>query len=79
MFVRAVLLAGLVVLIWSVYARPSGAHGPQQVYTVKVYDTLWSIASSHYAGDVRDGIWEIEQRNHLSNATLTPGQRLVLP
>jgi hypothetical protein len=46
---------------------------------VKAYDTLWSIASARYGGDVRDAIWRIKQRNHLAGAGLTPGEHLVLP
>ncbi len=79
MFVRLFLIAGLVVLVWSAYARPSGAHRAKQVYTVKAYDTLWSIAAAHYGGDVRAAIWRIQDRNRLNGTTLRPGQRLVLP
>jgi len=61
MFVRIFLLVGLAVLIWSAYARPSGAHGTRQVYTVETYDTLWSIAASHYTGDPREAIWQIQR------------------
>ncbi len=84
MFGRILILALGAALVWSVVARPSGAHGQKQVYTVKPYDTLWSIATSHYAatccgGDVRDAIYRIQDRNHLAGATVRPGQRLVLP
>jgi hypothetical protein len=79
MFVRILVLAGAAILIWSTYARPSGAHGSKQVYTVKPYDTLWSFASSHYSGVPRAAIWQIEKRNHLAGAAVRPGERLVLP
>jgi LysM repeat protein len=79
MFVRIFLLVGLAVLIWSAYARPSGAHGSKQVYTVEAYDTLWSIAASHYGGDPREAIWQIQRRNRLAGVTVRPGQTLVLP
>jgi LysM repeat protein len=79
MFVRIFVVVGLAILIWSAYARPSGAHGVKEIYTVKVYDTLWSIAQSHYAGDPREAIWEIQERNGLAGAAVRPGQRLVLP
>jgi LysM repeat protein len=46
---------------------------------VKPTDTLWSIASRTYGGDVREGIWKLQQRNHLASSTLQPGQKLVLP
>jgi nucleoid-associated protein YgaU len=79
MFVRSFLIVGIAVLVWSAYARPSGAHGTKQVYTVEAYDTLWAIAAAHYGGDVRDAVWRIQQRNGLPGTTLRPGQRLVLP
>jgi nucleoid-associated protein YgaU len=79
MFGRILILVGAAVLIWSVAARSSQAHGAKQVVTVKPYDTLWSIAQRHYGGDVRDAIWRIERANHLSGADVSVGERLVLP
>lgn len=79
MFARILILVGAAVLIWSVAARSSSAHGAKQVVTVKPYDTLWSIAQRHYGGDVRDAIWRIERANHLSGAGVSVGERLVLP
>ena len=76
---RAVILAAVVLVAWSVLARPSGAHGPTVFYRVKPYDTLWTIAQAHYGGDVRDGVWQIQQANHLSGTTLVPGEKLLLP
>ena len=79
MFAKIAILAVCVLLVWSVAARPSGAHGRKAVYRVKAYDTLWTIASSHYGGDVRDGVWQIEQANHLVGVTIRSGEALVLP
>ena len=79
MFVRILLIVGIAVLVWSVMARSSTAHGAKQVVTVRAYDTLWSIAEQHYAGDVRDAIWQIEKANHLQSADVRVGQTLVLP
>jgi len=79
MFGRILILVGVAVLLWSITARTSQAHGAKQVVTVKPYDTLWSIAQGHYGGDVRDAIWRIERANHLSGADVTVGERLVLP
>jgi LysM repeat protein len=79
MFVKLLAIAGAALLLWTVVARPSGAHGDKTVYRVQAYDTLWTIASEHYGGDVREAIWEIQQANHLSGATIRPGERLVLP
>ena len=79
MFVKllAATLAGLV--IWAVAAHSSESAGKARIYTVRPYDTLWSIASAHYGGDIRDAIWRIEQRNHLNGTSIAPGERLVLP
>ena len=79
MFVRVFLIAGLAFLVWSAVARSSQAHGAKQVVTVRPYDTLWSIAQRHYAGDVRDAVWRIERANHLPGADVRAGQKLVLP
>ena len=77
--IHILALAGAVLVVWSIAARPSGAHGPKTYYRVKPYDTLWSIAQSHYGGDVRNAIWEIQQTNHLGGSGIAPGQRLLLP
>ena len=79
MFGRAVILAVFAVFLWAVFARPSGASGPARHYTVRAGDTLWTIAVASYAGDPRAGVWKIEQRNHLRDASITPGQVLVVP
>ena len=79
MFVRILLIAGLAILVWSVVARSSQAHGAKEVVTVRPFDTLWSIAQQHYGGDVRDAVWRIERANHLHGADLRAGQQLVLP
>jgi LysM repeat protein len=70
--VAAALAVGLV-------ARTSHGAGPERTYVVRPADTLWAIAARTYAGDPREGVWELEQRNHLTSATLRPGQKLLLP
>ncbi len=72
-------LAAAVLVVWSIVARPSGAHGPKVVYRVKPYDTLWTIAQAHYGGDVRNAIWQIQRANQLGGSEIAPGQKLVLP
>lgn len=80
MFVRIVFVTLLVmVLAWSVLTRVSEATGTGQAYRVEAGDTLWSIASEHYGGDPRQGVWAIQRENGLGGAGLTPGQVLVLP
>jgi LysM repeat protein len=79
MFPRFLILLLAVSLVVGVIARPSGSAGKPVRYVVKPTDTLWSIATAHYAGDPREGIWKLQQRNDLHGTTLVPGQRLVLP
>ena len=77
--IRIALIVGAALLVWSITARTSQAHGNRQVVTVRPYQTLWTIAAAHYAGDVRDAIWRIERANHLAGADIAVGQTLVLP
>ena len=79
MFVRIFILVAVAVLVWSATAHSSQAHGRKQVVTVKPYDTLWSIAQRHFAGDPRAAIWRIEKANHLAGADVSVGQQLELP
>lgn len=79
MFVKIFVITGLALLVWSAVARPSGAHGHKVTYRVQPYDTLWTIASTHYAGDVRGAVWQIEDANHLGGASIHPGELIVLP
>jgi LysM repeat protein len=79
MFPRILILVLAAALLVGYAARPSGSAGPPARYVVRPADTLWSIAAAHYAGDPRDGIWQLEHRNHLDSTVLTPGQVLVLP
>jgi LysM repeat protein len=79
MFVKVVLLTAAIAVAVGLAARPSGSAGGPVRYIVKPADTLWSIATRYYAGDPREGIWELQRRNHLRGTTLVPGQRLVLP
>jgi predicted Zn-dependent protease len=79
MFVKLLGTTLAALVIWAVAAHSSNSAGKQRVYTVKPYDTLWSIAASHYGGDPRDAIYRLAERNGLAGAIVRPGQRLVLP
>jgi LysM repeat protein len=79
MFAKFLVVLVLAALAVGLVARSSHGAGPERSYVVKPTDTLWSIASRSYGGDVREGIWKLEQRNHLASATIRPGQRLILP
>ena len=79
MFARLVALLVLALVIWAVAAGSSDGAGPERRYVVKPRDTLWSIAVQHYAGDPRQAVWNLRQRNRLRGTLLHPGQTLVLP
>lgn len=79
MFARILIVVGVFIVLWAVFVRPSEGAGREQVYVVRPTDTLWSIAAGRYAGDPREAIWEIQQRNGLTGTLLVPGQKLVLP
>jgi LysM repeat protein len=79
MFPRLIVLLFAVSLLVAVAARPSGGAGRPATYMVKPSDTLWSIAARYYAGDPREGVWQLQRRNDVDGTTIVPGQRLVLP
>jgi LysM repeat protein len=79
MFGKLLLLVCLAALVLGYAAHGSSGAGPKRTYVVRRGDTLWSIAAKNYAGDPRQGIWQLQQTNHLATATITPGEKLVLP
>jgi LysM repeat protein len=79
MFGKLLILLCVAVLAVGLAARGSNGAGPKRTYVVQPGDTLWSVAEHTYAGDPREGVWELEQRNHLASATIVPGEKLVVP
>lgn len=79
MFAKVLLIAALALIAWAALARASHGAGPEQRYTVKPGDTLWSIAERTFPGDPREGVWELRERNDLASVVIVPGQVLVLP
>jgi len=79
MFGKLVVIALAGALAVGLAARSSHGAGPERSYVVRPADTLWSIAARTYGGDPREGVWQIEQANHLGSETLRPGERLTLP
>lgn len=60
-------------------SQSAGASHPQR-HVVRSGETLWGIAENAYPGsDPRDGVYRIEQANHMASATITPGMVLRLP
>jgi nucleoid-associated protein YgaU len=61
-------------------ARTDGTR-PQRIYLVQPGDTVWGIASRHAgrAADPRPLVDRLIRVNHLRDALISPGQRLVLP
>jgi len=78
-FPRIVIVLVVAAMLWAIFARDTGAGSPARHYRVRAGDTLWSIAAATYAGDPREGVWELQERNGLVGATIVPGQRLTLP
>lgn len=80
MFAKLLIVAVTAALaVGGLAARTSHGAAPQHAYVVRPADTLWSIAVRTYAGDPREGIWELVRRNHLRTDTLVPGQKLIIP
>ena len=79
MFGKVLLIAVSALVIWGVVARASSGAGPERVYVVKPHDTLWSIARGTTAAIRAQGIWKLQQANHLAGATIVPGERLRRP
>jgi hypothetical protein len=80
-----VFLLLIFVAVWAgvrvAHAGTDGSIYTGQHYVVQQGDDLWTIASGHYDGgiDLRKAVYVIRQANHLSDATLQPGQELQLP
>jgi LysM repeat protein len=79
MFGKLLILLCALALVVGLAARSSSGAGPKRTYVVRPGDTLWTVAERMYPGDPREGVWKIEQRNHLASATIVPGQKLVVP
>jgi LysM repeat protein len=79
MFGKLLVLLCAVSLAVGLAARSSNGAGPRRTYVVRPGDTLWTVAERTFAGDPREGVWLLQQRNHLASATISPGEKLVLP
>lgn len=72
----ALVLVGLLALT---IPRPSSGAADEARYVVRPGDTLWRLATEHFGGDPREGVWRITERNRLTGASLQPGMILYLP
>jgi Tfp pilus assembly protein FimV len=74
----ATLAAGLVLTAWLSAPTASAGPAPQPAtVTVRVGDTLWSIAARIAPDrDPRAGVAELQRRNRLVGVDLAPGQVL---
>jgi LysM repeat protein len=80
---RRLVVVGMLVLAFLVgallAAAPSQGSRVASTHEVRAGETLWSIASTTYGGDPRPHIDSIIERNSLEDATIQPGEVLVLP
>ena len=62
-------------------AASTGGAYSERIYVVRAGDTLSSVANHAYSGsrDPRQLVFLVEQRNHLANADIRPGDVLILP
>ena len=79
MFGKLLILLCAASLAVGLAAHSSNGAGPKRTYVVRPGDTLWAVAERTYAGDPRQGVWLLQKRNHLGSATISPGEKLVLP
>jgi LysM repeat protein len=79
MFGKLLILLCAAALAVGLAARSSNGAGPMRTYTVRPGDTLWTVAERMYAGDPREGVWRLERLNHLASATISPGEKLLVP
>jgi LysM repeat protein len=77
LLVTAALLVGF--MVGRASAGPDGPSRHVRTYVVRAGDTVWSIADRVAAGDPRPVVDWLMAENHLSDATIVPGQSLVLP
>jgi predicted Zn-dependent protease len=83
-FVLTFLAAAFVVMVafggWATATHDVGTPDPVRVVEVEPGDTLYGIASRVAdPGKVREMVYDIQQLNSLSGATLEVGQKLAIP
>lgn len=80
--VRALLLVALVVALFTALGNNIVfANEAKSVeHVVAAHETLWDIAAGISPDqDVRKSVWQIQQLNHMSDASIEVGQVLLLP
>jgi LysM repeat protein len=80
---RRIVVVGMLVIAFLIgallAAGPSDGARLATSHQVRAGETLWSIASTTYGGDPRPHVEAIIDRNSLVDATIHPGDVLVLP
>ena len=73
------VIVGLLALAVAYSARSSISAGHEQSYVVRYGDTLWSIAASHYGGDTREAIWNLQDQEPPARHRGAPGPAFDSP
>ena len=68
-------------MAYLLYANAGAAESQPRYHTVEPGDTLWRIATEHYAPgeDPREKVEEIRHQNGLEGYAIQPGLPLELP
>jgi nucleoid-associated protein YgaU len=75
----ALTLAGLTAM-FGVAQMGQASASAHRTYTVRPYDTVWTIANRFYSSGITAAtVLRIEQANHIRGALIRPGQTLLLP
>jgi nucleoid-associated protein YgaU len=64
---------------WAVAQADNGGATAVRFVVVEPGDSLWSIASEHVGGDIREAVVRIGELNGLASGTIQAGARLLLP
>lgn len=76
-FIRSTII--LILIILGIFCISISQNKKEYIdYTVGRGETLWSIATNHTDGDIRDYIYEIKSINNMASSELKEGQTIKI-